>query len=126
MKRIWIALSLIAISVSFATAEFIIIKNKADYFLDTINASYSYFSKNEYNSATELLEYSCQKWSDSEKTLNIFLSHDIVDEIEESLSELSKYAENKETSHFQATFEKTKRQLLCLKQSELPNLENIM
>lgn len=126
MKRIWVALALIIISISLALTQLIIVKSKAEYFLDVIIASEYHFSKKEYSTATELLDFSCEKWGDSEKTLNVFLPHEKVDEIEESLSELKEYAENKEKPEFKASFEKTKRQLLCLKQSELPNFENIM
>ncbi len=126
MKRIWVALALMIICVSFAVAEFMIVKNNTDYFLQEIKASDYYFSKKEYTTATEILDSAHTKWENSEKAMNVFLSHEKVDEIEESLSELSKFAEYKEEPHFEATYEKTKRQLLCLKQSELPNLENIM
>lgn len=114
------------ICISFSVAEFSIVKAKTEYFLEIINISNYHFSKKEYNTANETLHSAAKDWSDSEKILNVFLSHEKVDEIEESLSELSKFAKHKEKTHFEATFEKTKRQLLCLKQSELPNLENIM
>ncbi len=126
MKRIWVALALMIICISFAVAEFMIVKNKTDYFLEEIKASDYYFSKKEYTTATKILKSAHKKWENSEKAINVFLSHEKVDEIEESLSELSKYAQYKEKTDFEATLEKTKRQLLCLKQSELPNLENIM
>lgn len=126
MKRIWVALTLMTVCISFAISEFLIVKNKTEYFLEEISTANYYFSKKEYNISTEILDSLRKKWENSEKALNVFLSHEKVDEIEESLSELSQYCEQKELPHFQATFEKTKRQLLCLKQSELPNLENIL
>lgn len=126
MKRIWVALTLMTVCISLAISEFLIVKNKTEYFLEEISTANYYFSKKEYNISTEILDSLRKKWENSEKALNVFLSHEKVDEIEESLSELSQYCEQKELPRFQATFEKTKRQLLCLKQSELPNLENIL
>ncbi len=126
MKRIWVALALLIICSSFACAEFIIIHSKSTELLDSVVSAENYFSNKEYNTSSYTLDRAVKKWEDSGKFLNVFLSHEKVDEVEESLSELSKYAENKDKALFWATSEKAKRQLLCLKQSELPNLENIM
>lgn len=126
MKRIWVAVTLMIICAAFASTEFIIVKNKATDLINYVEISEEYFSKKEYNISYDVINKAIEKWEDSEKILNIFLSHEKVDKVEESLSELSKYAQNKDKALFYATSEKAKRQLLCLKQSELPNLENIM
>lgn len=126
MKRIWVAIALLIICVSFAATEYIIVDKNYQSFSEALEISKEYFSDKEYSKSHELLNTLLKKWEDSEGVLNIFLSHTKVDEIEESLSELASFANAKEKSHFYSTFEKTKRQLLCLKQSELPNLENIM
>ncbi len=126
MKRIWVALSLMIICSAFACTEFIIVKYKSTEFFDLVETAEVYFSEREFSKSYNTLDSATKKWEKSEKILNIFLSHEKVDEVEESLSELSKHAENKDKTLFYATSEKAKRQLLCLKQSELPNLENIM
>ncbi len=126
MKRIWVAVVLLLICASLAVSEFMIVDNKYEKFSNALKKSGDYFSAKEYTKSYELLNDTKEQWEESEGVLNVFLSHTKVDEIEESLSELASFAKAKEKSHFYATFEKTKRQLLCLKQSELPNLENIM
>ncbi len=126
MKRIWVALVLLIICSTFAFAEFIIVHSKSSELYDSVVNAETHFLNKEYKTSFDILNDAVEKWENSEKILNVFLSHEKVDEIEERLCELSKYAENKDKALFYATLEKTKRQLLCLKQSELPSLKNIM
>ena len=59
-------------------------------------------------------------------SMNIFLIHKDADAISENLAKLRESAEEKNKDTFLSVSKKTKRQLLRLKQSELPDLENIL
>lgn len=91
-----------------------------------IDTAEEYFSDKEYKIAYEISENAKSTWQINAKKLNLFLSHSKVEEIEESLEELSNAAQNKDAEQFYALHRKTKRQLLSIKESELPKLENII
>ncbi|MBR2715438.1 MAG: DUF4363 family protein [Ruminococcus sp.] len=126
MRRIWVAVALIAICISLALSEFYIVEKNYEHYIDKVNLTSAYFSYKEYKTAELHAENMVKEWQKSSKKLNAFLSHDKTDEINENFSQLVEFINSKDKVMFSSTCEKIKRQLLCLKKSELPNLENIM
>lgn len=126
MKRLWIAIVLLLICAAVAVAEYATVQNEYNYYTNSLNKADELISLKEYSDALTLVERTQCQWESTQQTLNIFLLHEDVESIYEAMSELKKYAENKDSEEFLSLSSKTKRQLLCLKQSELPILENIM
>ncbi len=126
MKRIWVALSLIVFAISLGIAELCIVSNSYSKYNDLLNKAEYYISNKEYSEAYEICKYTLNEWESNEKTLNLFLLHSRVDEVTEDIAMLCEYAQNKETTMFSSTCVKAKRQLLHLKMSELPLIENII
>lgn len=126
MKRIWVAVSLLVIALSFGIAEFTIVNKNYEKFVAMLDSAEIHISNREYKKAYEVCTNTLEQWEETEKTLNLFLLHSKVDEVTEDISQMCEYAQNKETALFSSTYAKTKRQLLHLKMSELPLIENIM
>ena len=126
MRRIWVAIILMLICAVLAVSEFSVVQKSCDYYAYMIDVAEDYISSREFSKADLYIQQTQSEWEKSQKTLNIFLLHEEADTITESLAQLREHAENKNKSEFISLSEKTKRQLLCLKQSELPDLENIM
>ena len=126
MRRIWVAVALLLICGVLSVIEYVTIHNNCDYLTSSLNKAEEYISIKEYKKAVSFIEKTQQEWINSEKKLNIFLLHDETEKISESLSQLKEYAQEKNTSKYLTDSKKIKRQLLRLKQSELPDFENIL
>lgn len=126
MKRIWTAIALMILALFSSVAEFYTVSYCYEHYTEALDNAEEYISQKEFNKATDLLTNTQQEWHKTEKLLDIFLSHETVDDVTENISELYGYAIAEDKAQFQSVCDKTKRQLLRLKQSELPNLENIM
>lgn len=126
MKRIWVALSLIALALTLGIVEMCIVSNSYSKYNQLLDTAEGYISNREFKKAYDVCTYTLNEWEDNEQVLNLFLLHSRVDEVTEDIAQLCEYAQNKEKTMFSATCVKTKRQLLHLKMSELPLIENII
>ena len=126
MKRLWVAIVLLLICGALAVTEYAVVQNDYNYFTNSLNKADELISSKEYKKVLTLVERTQYEWQSSQQTLNIFLLHEDIEGIDNALSELMEYAQKKDREEFLSLSSKTKRQLLCLKQSELPILENIM
>lgn len=126
MKRIWVALFLLLFSLSFALSEFFLVKHSYQKHLDMLTVAEIYFSQKEYNDTYEQCKAVEKSWDKSKKFLNVFLVHKQVEEVSQSLLTLKNQAKAKDDKAFLLTIDKTKRQLLSIKESELPDYENIL
>lgn len=126
MRRIWIALALILSCLVLAICELLLIDNNCDIYTELIDEAESYFSDKEYNKALDISQEAHSDWSEEEKKLKVFLLHSEIDDISNSIQDIKDYAEDKDEKKFYEACKKAKRQLLSIKESELPNIENIM
>ncbi len=126
MKRIWVAIGFLVLSVVLAVTEFTLVSISCKKYTEQIEIAESYISDKEFSDAENICEKIEVDWEKSKKSLNSFLTHTYSDGIAESIARLIEYAKNKDIEGFLSQAGKTKRQLLHIKQSELPNLENIM
>lgn len=126
MKRIWVAIILLLICAIISGTEYITVDKSCEKYTDILDEAEKYISDKEYKKATDTIESAQYSWDKSKKTLNVFLIHKDADAISENLAKLRESAEEKNKDTFLSVSKKTKRQLLRLKQSELPDLENIL
>ncbi len=126
MKRIWVAVLLLLISLCFSVSEFFAVKYNFEKHVQMLDKAEYYFSQKEFTKSYEQCKKLQSSWAKSEKLLNIFLVHKQVDDIAQDLMTLKKYAEFKDEKSFFLTTGKTKRQLLSMKESELPDYQNIL
>ncbi len=126
MRRIWAAVTLLLICCVIAFSEFSIVRKECDYYSNILAKADNYISKKEFNSADELLSKTIKEWYKTDKVFKLFLLHEQSNEIFDALCDLREEAKEKHAEEFLSISKKTKRQLLRLKQSELPDLENII
>ncbi len=126
MKRLWVAISLLVVALLFSLTEFYLVSNSYEKYNKNISEIENYYSDKEYTDAENVLKNTKDSWEKRQKILKVFLLHGEVEEVTESLSELSDCLKEKDSKTFLLKCEKTKRQLLFIKKSELPYLENIM
>ena len=126
MKRLWVAISLLAISIFFATFENIMVLKNYNRFTPILDKAEEYCSENEFLKAYETIESAQLVWEKKSKVLNSLIDHTHVDNINESFFQLLESAQKQEQVEFLSICNKTKRQLLSMKESELPSFDNIM
>lgn len=117
---------LLFIASSISITEYAYVKNTQQNYTQMLNSAESYFSVREYKTAAFATENIYAKWNNTKNFLNIFLIHNKVEEITESISKLCEYAKTKKYDEYIFESKKIKRQLLSITESELPYLENLL
>lgn len=117
---------MILIAILFSVLEFSLVNNTYEKYDKIVSEIETLFSQKEYKKAHSILDSTKKQWDNEEKILKLFLLHSEVNSISECLDELQNMLKLNDENSFFYTCEKTKRQLLFLKKSELPYLENIM
>ncbi len=126
MKRLWVAISLLAISFIFATFEYITVLRNYEKFTPVLEKAEEYCSNEEFSKAFDTIEEAQLSWDKKSKLLNSLIDHTNTENINESFFQLLESAQKQESVEFLSICNKTKRQLLSMKESELPSFDNIM
>lgn len=126
MKRIWVALTLLLICFSIGIIEYSVVNANQQRITQILDSAQTYISNREYKKGHNVCKYALVQWENEKKTLNTFLVHGDVETVSDNISLLCLYAQNKDAKNFSLVLDTTKRQLLCLKESELPLFENIL
>lgn len=126
MKRLWAAVSLLIVSILFSAIELYLVDVNQENFTYMIKEIEDYYSIKEYKHAYDLCIKTEQNWKNSETKLKTFLLHSEINNISDSISEIKDSIKNEDKKTFYSVCQKTKRQLLSMKESELPNFENIL
>lgn len=126
MKRLWVAIFLLALSIFFATFENITVLKNYNIFTPILDKAENYCSNEEFSEAFDTIEQAQLIWDKKSKVLNSLIDHTHTENINESFFQLLESAKKQEKVEFLSICNKTKRQLLSMKESELPSFENIM
>lgn len=126
MKRIYIAIFLIILSLFFATTEYILISKNCEFFSENLDIAEQHCSNNEFTKAFDSIKQTQKEWDKKSKALNSFIDQTHTQNVNDCLFELLETAKNNDSKQFLSLCHKTKRQLLSIKESELPCFENIL
>ncbi len=126
VKRIYISLTIILIVVTASAVQLGFISGKADTFISTIEQIDKQMQKSNFNEAITLCNNMEDKWFESADLIDMLLIHDYVDEIGSSISKMRAYAENGSSALYFAESTSAKKELTSIKESEYPNLENVL
>lgn len=126
MKRLWVAILLLIISIFFATFENITVMNNYKNFTPILEKAEQYCSDKEFSKAFDTIKQAQLSWDKKSKVLNSLIDHTHTENINESFFQLLESAQKQERVEFLSICNKTKRQLLSMKESELPSFDNIM
>ena len=126
MKRIYIAVILLIITAGICSYEFLFVSSSVDNYTKEIKNIERAYSQSDFEKAGKLTQKIKSDWLGTVSPMDTLLYHDYVDSISNNISKLSVYINQKDTSAFYCTCAELKNQLNSLKNSEIPNLENIV
>lgn len=126
MKRIYISLSIIIAVFILAAVETGYISAKADSYIFKIENTDKLMLKDNFSEAINLCSSIEESWDNSAKKIDMFLIHDYVDNIGDSISKMRAYAENGSVDMYFAESSAAKKELASIKESEYPLIENIL
>ncbi|GEM_PF-1865559 len=125
MKRLWVALIIAVFAAGLCTAEMIYTLSKTNEAEQSVNQAVQAYHDGDREKAEKKINSLSDKWSEQQSFLNVFLYHDLVENIGISLGAATKYIET-DNSEFVVECEKVKQLLRAMKDAELPKLENIL
>lgn len=126
MKRMIIALALIAVSVFGSSAEVFFVGARAQSCLDQIEETDRLMRKLDYSAALKKCREAEDYWESSGEAVDILLIHDYVDDIRVSLGQMRAHIENGSPDMYFSESAGAKKGLASIKGSEYPNFENIL
>ncbi|MBR3971838.1 MAG: DUF4363 family protein [Ruminococcus sp.] len=126
MKRIYITVLLLIFAGFICVYEFMFVSKNCDDFVYKINNLQKAYMNNEREEALMLSADINEDWNEQVKKIDMLLYHDYVDAITVNMSKLSIYIREEEAVSFYSTCREITDELESLKNSEIPNLENII
>lgn len=125
MKRLWVALAIAIIAAGLCTTEMMYTLSMTDRTDKGLSKAVTAYKEGDNRSASEQINRLSEKWNEQQSYMNVFLYHDIVENIGISLGAATKYIET-DNSEFLVECEKIKQLLRAMKDAELPKFENIL
>jgi len=126
MKRFWIALAMLAIVIIAGVAEYLYINANVGILVDLLNEADESIEQQDMYAAQDIAERLDTRFSNNARIFDIFMFHSEVTEIGKGLAALRRYSQTGEVSEFLATSARIKRELISMKNSRVPRLENIL
>ena len=126
MKRIYIAIFLLALTIVASVFELRFIGREADGVTQQIEAIDGYMRRSEFDTAIKQCRTLEEKWSKTSENIDIMLIHDYVDSIGLSITKMRAGAETKNAVLYFSESASAKKALASIKGSEYPNFENIL
>lgn len=125
MKRVWIAVLLLAIVCGLGISEYYLNTKEADYTVSEIQAVQKLVKEGKSQPAKEKFRNLKEDWERKTGIMSIFVSHKPIDEISCSISTAYTYLENDDTPEFFAECERAECHLRYFKELEYPKINNI-
>lgn len=126
MKRIYIALFLMALTLTASMFELRFIGRQADSTMNRIDEIDALVGGEDYEQAIKKCKTLEQDWSKTSENIDIMLIHDYVDSIGLSITKMRSNAENQNAVMYFSESASAKKALASIKGSEYPNFENIL
>ena len=126
MKRAWIALGLILVSLLIGGIDYLYAAGASDIYTDMLNKADAHIEKNEAYEAQSVTERLDHRYNEDKRILHIFSFHSDINAIGNDLAALRRYAQTGNTADYLATSAQTKRRILSLYELRAPKLGNIL
>lgn len=126
MKRIWISITIFAIMIAGCIAESMIINKMTDKLYSDIEQAQQLVIDQNVQEAINLAKDIDSRWEKEDKVLGAFISHEILEDIEKSLTVMKVNLICEEYNDFFAESSRTLAGLQQLKDTELPKISNIL
>ena len=125
MKRLWVALIIAVLAAGLCTAEMIYTLSKTNEAERGVSQAVQAYHDGDREEAAKRINKLSDDWNEQQSFLNVFLYHDLVENIGISLGAATKYIET-DNSELVVECEKVKQLLRAMKDAELPKFENIL
>lgn len=125
MKRLFIALVVLAIVIGIGITGLVINTNTANYIVDKLEMTKKYAADGNIETAKKELKDAVDRWESKMEIMLIFVSHGKLDQIEESINITNSYLENNEMGLFYAECKRAITLLEHFENVEYPNINNI-
>lgn len=122
MKRLWVALIIAVLAAGLCTAEMIYTLSKTNEAERGVSQAVQAYHDGDREEAAKRINKLSDDWNEQQSFLNVFLYHDLVENIGISLGAATKYIET-DNSEFVVECEKVKQLLRAMKDAELPKFE---
>lgn len=126
MKRIYITLILLLFAAFICIYEFMFVSKNCEDFTYKISNIEEAYTNNEREKALKLSADINEAWKEKVKRIDMLLYHDYVDTITININKLPIYIREEESAEFYSTCREITDELKSLKDSEIPNLKNII
>lgn len=126
MKRSWIGFLLIIIAIGICTSEHILTKNMSENLSTSLNQILNSVNSQSTETATDLNKSLEKDWDYYQKLMSVFISHDILDDINKTLSEIGTQIENEEFYDVSVNISIAKSQIKSIEENEKLSIGNIL
>ncbi len=126
MKRIYIALILLILTVFICFVEFVYISSSASKITDKIEDVYKSYKEGYKESSLRYALETENDWQNKVKKIDMLLYHDYVDDITRNIVNLKTYITEEDAVGLYSTCNEILTQINSLKNSEFPTAENII
>ena len=125
MKRGWIALGMIALSMLLGGIEYIYVTSNADAYIKMLDDADEKMMHNEMFEAQTAAEKLDNRFRKQRGMFNIFMFHSEIGHISSDLAMLKRYAQTADAEDFLATSACAKRKIQEIKNAKLMRWENV-
>ncbi|MBQ9680532.1 MAG: DUF4363 family protein [Ruminococcus sp.] len=125
MKRGWIALAMIALSLLLGGIEAIYVTSNADVYVQMLDDADEKMANNQVYEAESVAGRLDTRFSKQSAVFNVFMYHSEMETISSNLAMLRRYAQTGSTEDFLATSAYVKRQIMAVRSRMLLSWENI-
>lgn len=127
MKRMYIAIALIIISLAIGFFEMFTVKNTVKECITGLESINKSIDNGNIESAIKKCNSIAKNFEDkSDNILYCYYNHKELDTINENIVTLSEYLKYNQKSDYYATMKKIKKQLKSMKDEEVPKPQNIL
>ena len=126
MKRGWIALGMIALSLLLGGIEYGYVTANADAYLSMLEEADKRMEERDYIGAESAAKRLNNRFRHQSGMFNIFMYHSEVGDIESDLNKLISYAHAGDASEFSATAACARREITSIRRSKQLKWDNIL
>ena len=125
MKRGWIALIMIALSLIFGGIEYCYVTSNADAYVQMLDDADEKIAHNPVYEAESVAQRLDNRFRKQSGMFNIFMFHSEIGHISSDLAMLRRYAQTGSVEDFLATSACAKRKILEIKEAKMLKWENV-
>lgn len=126
MKRIYIAIALLAASIAIGIFETVNVSQGSQKYIDYIEEINMKLDNDEINNAAVLCKMAGEDFEEMSKTLMFYYMHKNLEEIEGNLSSMYEYLRHDEVHDYYATAAITKEKLESMRDTGSIKFQNIL